>query len=121
HEYFKRDGRDIVLELPVSFVDASLGTTVDVPTLDGSETIKIKPGSQPGDNIVLKGKGIADVQGYGIGNMRIVLKVILPTKLNKKQRALLEEFKENSDEETYKSHNSLWNKMKSFFASCLTI
>ncbi len=121
HEYFKRDGRDIVLELPVSFVDASLGTTVDVPTLDGSETIKIKPGSQPGDNIVLKGKGIADVQGYGIGNMRIVLKVILPTKLNKKQRALLEEFKENSDEETYKSHNSLWNKMKSFFASCLTV
>jgi len=116
HEYFKRDGRDIILELPISFVDAALGTSVDVPTLEGSETIKIKPGSQPGDRITLKGKGIADVQGYGIGNMHIDLKVVLPTKLNKKQKALLEEFKQASDEETYKSHNSLWDKMKTIFS-----
>jgi molecular chaperone DnaJ len=116
HEYFKREGRDIILELPISFVDATLGTTVDVPTLDGSETVKIKPGSQPGDRITLKGKGIADVQGYGIGNMHIDLNVVLPTKLNKKQRALLEEFKQVSDEETYKSHKSLWDKMKTIFS-----
>lgn len=115
HEYFKRDGRNIILDLPISFVDAALGTTVNIPTLDGSETIKIKPGTQPDEQIVLKGKGATDVKGYGVGNMVINLKVLIPTKLTKKQKELLKAFKDDSDENTYSSEKSFWEKMKSFF------
>lgn len=115
HEYFKRKGRNIILDVPISFVDAALGTTLDIPTIDGHETIKIKPGTQPDEQIVLKGKGVQDVQGYGIGNMIVNLKVVIPTKLNKKQKELLEAFKNESDESTYSSEKSLWEKMKGFF------
>jgi molecular chaperone DnaJ len=115
HSYFKREGRNIHLDLPVSFVDATLGTSIDIPTLKGSETINIKPGTQPGDQIVLKGKGIPDVKGYGIGNMYVNINVVLPTKLTKKQKELLEQFKTESNEDTYKKHKSLWDKMKDFF------
>jgi molecular chaperone DnaJ len=115
HKFFKREGRDIFLELPVSFLDAALGKTMEIPTLEGKEEIKIKAGSQPGDTITLKGKGVPDVQGYGIGNMHIDLKVVIPTKLNKKQKELLEKFGEESSEDTYKSEKSVWDKMKGFF------
>lgn len=115
HQFFERDGRDISLELPVSFIDATLGKTLNIPTLKDSESITIKPGTQPGDQIVLKGKGIPDVKGYGIGNLYVNVKVILPTKLNKKQKELLEKFSKESTEDTYKQHKSLWDKMKNIF------
>lgn len=117
HEYFVREGRDIFLELPLSFVDAILGTSVNIPTLEGSEELKIKAGSQPGDRITLKGKGVPDVKGYGVGNMYIDLKVVLPTKVDKDQRELLENFKSSSTAETYHKQKSLWDKMKEFFVS----
>jgi molecular chaperone DnaJ len=115
HKFFKREGRNIYLDSPVSFVDATLGTTINVPTLKDFESITIKPGTQPGDQIVLKGKGIPDVKGYGIGNMYINIKVVLPTKLSKKQKELLEQFKQESNEDTYKKHKSLWDKITDFF------
>jgi molecular chaperone DnaJ len=116
HKFFRRDGRDIYLELPVSAVDAMLGKTLEIPTLEGKEEIKIKPGSQPGDVITLKGKGIADVQGYGVGNQHIELKVIIPTKLTKKQKDLLAKFEADSNDDTYKTDRSLFDKIKDFFA-----
>jgi molecular chaperone DnaJ len=116
HKFFVRKGRDLHLDLPISFVDAILGKEINIPTLDGSETIKIKPGSQPDDTIVLKGKGFQDVNGYGLGNMVITLKVVLPTNINKKQRELLEEFAKNSDEDTYKKHKSILDRIKEFFS-----
>lgn len=115
HEYFERDGRDIFLELPVTFIDATLGKTLDIPTLKSSESISIKPGTQPGDQIVLKGKGIPDVKGYGIGNLYVNIKVVLPTKLNKKQKDLLVKFSKESTDDTYSKHQSLWDKMKGLF------
>lgn len=116
HKFFKRDGRDIFLEVPLSAIDAMLGKTMEIPTLEGKEEIKIKAGSQPGDMITLKGKGIADVQGYGIGNQYIELKVIIPTKLNKKQKELLESFEAESSEDTYKTDKGLFDKIKDFFS-----
>ena len=116
HEYLERDGRDIHMELPVQFTDAILGREVNIPTLDGSEEVKIKAGSQPGDVITLKGKGAPDVQGYGIGNMYVTLKVLLPTKVTKEQKTLLEKFAKQSSDDTYAENKSLWDKMKSFFA-----
>ena len=115
HKYFIRDGRDIILDVPVTFVDAILGITLNIPTLKDSETIKIKPGTQPGDKIILRGKGIPDVKGYGLGNFCIHVDVLMPQKISKKQTSLLEEFKKESDEDTYKTNKSLWNKLKHFF------
>lgn len=116
HKFFVRKGRDLHLELPVSFIDAILGKEMNIPTLDGSETIKIKPGSQPDDKIVLKGKGFQDVNGYGLGNMVITLKVVLPTNINKKQKELLEEFVKHSDDSTYTKHKSILDRIKDFFS-----
>ncbi|WP_022851647.1 molecular chaperone DnaJ [Limisalsivibrio acetivorans] len=116
HKLFQRKGRDIFLELPISFTDAILGKELEIPTLEEKENIKIKAGSQPGDRITLKGKGVPDVQGYGIGNMYVDLKVVLPTKLTKDQKILLEKFDEETSEETYKSEKSIWDRMKQFFS-----
>jgi len=117
HKLFKREGREIFMELPISFVDAIMGKELEIPTLDGSQRISIKPGSQPGDRITLKGKGLPDVNGYGIGNMNIDLKVLLPTQLSKEQKEILEKFESTVTDETYTHTKSLWDKMKEFFIS----
>jgi molecular chaperone DnaJ len=116
HDFFRRDGRDIYVELPISFVDAIIGKTIEIATLEDKEKIEIKAGTQPGDRIILKGKGLPDVQGYGVGNMNIDIKVLLPTKLTKEQKELLEKFDGATTKDNYSSHNSLWDKMKGFFS-----
>lgn len=116
HDFFRREGREIFVELPVSFVDAILGKTIEISTLDGKEKIEIKPGTQPGDRIVLKGKGLPDVQGYGVGNMNIDIKVLLPTKLTKEQKDLLKQFDGATTEDNYAHHKSIWDKVKDFFS-----
>ncbi|MEF3254956.1 MAG: molecular chaperone DnaJ [Deferribacterales bacterium] len=116
HKFFTRKGRDLYLDLPISFIDAILGKEINIPTLDGSETIKIKPGSQPDETIVLKGKGVPDVNGYGIGNIVVKLKIVLPSNVSKRQKELLEEFAKESDENTYKKHKSLFDRIKDFFS-----
>jgi molecular chaperone DnaJ len=116
HDFFRREGREIYVELPISFVDAILGKEIEIATLDGKEKMEIKAGTQPGDRIVLKGKGLPDVQGYGIGNMNIDIKVLLPTKLTKEQKDLLKQFDGATTDDNYSSHKSIWDKMKDFFS-----
>lgn len=116
HDFFRRDGKEIYVELPVSFVDAIIGKEIEISTLDGKEKIEIKAGTQPGDRIVLKGKGLPDVQGYGVGNMNIDIKVLLPTKLNSEQKELLQKFDGATNEDNYSSHKSLWDKLTGFFS-----
>ncbi|KAA0259056.1 molecular chaperone DnaJ [Deferribacter autotrophicus] len=115
HKYFKRKGNDIYLELPIPFTDAILGTTVSIPTLKGEKTLEIKPGTQPGDRIVLKGYGVPEVKGYGIGNMYVNIRVVLPKKLSKEERKLINEFKKVSGNGYMKEDKSLWDKFRRFF------
>jgi molecular chaperone DnaJ len=115
HEYFKRNGRDIIVEVPITFIDAILGTTIEVPTLKGKDKVKIRPGLQPNEEIVLKGMGVKDVNGYGIGNQIIKFNILMPQKLTDKQIKLLEEFKREISEETFKEDKNIWDKMKNFF------
>ncbi len=116
HDFFRREGREIYVELPVSFVDAIMGKEIEISTLEGKEKLEIKPGTQPGDRIVLKGKGLPDVQGYGVGNMNIDIKVLLPTKLTKEQKELLQQFDGATTDKNYSSHKSIWDKMKDFIS-----
>lgn len=92
HEIFQRDGDDLLCEVPVSFVQAALGTDIDVPTLDGKSSIKVPAGTQPGTMFRLKGKGVKNIQGYGHGDLHVRVTVEVPSQLTGPQRAKLEEF-----------------------------
>ena len=78
HEYFKRQGSDILYELPVSFAEAALGAEVEVPTLDGKETLKIPPGTQSGRVFRLKGKGVPVVHSNTRGDELVTVKIVTP-------------------------------------------
>ena len=91
HEIFKRDEFDIILELPITITDAILGCKKDVPTIQGVVKLTIPSGTQNGDKFRLKGKGIENLHSYKTGDMYVIIKVIVPDKLTKEQKKLIEE------------------------------
>ena len=92
HEFFERSGDDIYCRIPISFVQAALGDSIEVPTLMSTEKLRIPKGTQTGKTFRLKGKGIAHLRGFGRGDQIIETVVTIPTQLNKKQEELLREF-----------------------------
>jgi len=92
HEFIKREGDDLYCEVGVDMVQAVLGGEIEVKTVDGPEEVMIPTGTQPNDIITLKRKGSPRLRGGGRGNMHLICKVEIPTKINSKQRKLLEEF-----------------------------
>jgi molecular chaperone DnaJ len=94
HKLFMREGDDLWYVLMIGYPQAALGAEVSVPTLDGSATVKIKPGTQAGETIQLRGKGMPRFRGYGKGDLLVRVGVSVPKKLTKKQRALLEQLAE---------------------------
>ena len=97
HPQFKRDGKDIFYDQDVSMVDVALGCNIVVPTLEGTEKIKVDSGSQPNTIIKLKGKGVSHINSRGRGDQYIRIVVNIPKKLNKHQKNLLDEFQKNSE------------------------
>jgi molecular chaperone DnaJ len=98
HQYFKRYEDDLLYNLTVGFAQATLGTEVTVPTLEGNTTVRIQPGTQPGEIIKLRGKGMPRFRGYGRGDMQIRVDVSVPKKLTTQQRTLLEQLAKEFDE-----------------------
>jgi len=94
HEKFKRDVADIFYDANISMVDAVLGKTIVVPTLEGTEKLTVEQGTQPHSIIKLKGKGLPHLGGRGHGDQYIRLVVNIPTKLDKRQKKILEEFRD---------------------------
>lgn len=92
HDFFTRSGDDIICRIPISFVNAALGGTVEVPTLQGKEKLKIPKGTQNGKTFLLKGKGIPHIRGFGHGDQIIEVFVQIPTSLSRRQEELLIEF-----------------------------
>lgn len=92
HRVFKRDGDDLICEIPISFAQAALGDELEVPTLDGKAKLKIPEGTQTGTVFRMKGKGIVHINGYGQGDQHVRVKVVTPVRLNDKQKELLKEF-----------------------------
>lgn len=91
HEFFSREGNDIVCEVPISFAVASLGGEIEVPTLEGKLKLRIPPGTQSGHVFRQKGKGFPDLHKYGKGNLLIYIKVVVPTDLTEKEKELIRE------------------------------
>ncbi len=92
HPIFRRDGNDIVCEFPISFTQAALGDEVDVPILKGTTKMKIPAGTQPEQTFRLRGKGLVDVESRSLGDQYVVVKVVIPQKLTRKQKEALMEF-----------------------------
>ena len=115
HERFVREGDDIYTTVGVTFTQAALGTTVAVPTLDGEEELELSSGTQPGEIVVLRGRGMPVLQGRGRGDQRILVNVLVPRRLTDEQRRLLREFDEHADEATYDKAEGLFDKLKSAF------
>jgi len=110
HPLFQRQGTEIVCEVPISFVQAALGGTIDVPTLDGPVKHKLAAGTQTGSTFKLKGKGVPVLQGSGRGDQHVVVVAETPTHLTREQKALLEKFEELSGGETHPRSRSFWEK-----------
>lgn len=94
HELYKRDGNDIYIDLPVTITDLCLGCKKTIKTIDGYVDLKIKEGSQPGDTLRIKGKGINSEDSWKKGDFYCVLKLIIPTNLSRKQRNILDDLSE---------------------------
>lgn len=98
HEFFDRDGYDILCQIPISITQAALGATLEVPTVEGKESMKVPRGTQSGRVFRLKGKGVAHLKGLGRGDQVVQVLVKIPTHLTRKQEDLLKEFAKLADE-----------------------
>lgn len=112
HSIFKRQGNDVVCEIPITFVQAALGAELEVPTLDGKVKYNMPEGTQTGSIFRLKGKGIPYLRGNGRGDQYVKVEIDVPKKLNDKQKALLKEFADISGDEVYERRKNFFNKMK---------
>jgi molecular chaperone DnaJ len=112
---FVREGNDIYSQIDLTIVEASLGTTAQVETLEGVVDVELEAGTQPGEVRVLRGKGMPVLQGFGRGDHRVLVNVSVPRHLSDDQRRLLQEFEAASDEHTYRHDESFFDKLKSAF------
>ena len=112
HEIYRRDGFDVNVTFPISFVQAALGATLKVPTLHGVVEYDIPEGTQTGTRFKLKGKGIPILHGRGNGDEYVTVTVEVPKNLSQKQKELLREFDEDKN---YVKKNSFADKMKNLF------
>ncbi len=112
---FRREGNDVVMEIPISFAQAALGDEIEIDTLDGKAKLKIPEGTQSGTVFRLRGKGITDLHGYGRGDQLVHVKVMTPKKLTEKQKALLKEFANLSKENINGDDKGFFDRVKGAF------
>jgi molecular chaperone DnaJ len=115
HDIFQREGDDLVCEVPIRFVQAALGSELEVPTLSGKASIRIPAGTQSGTVFRLKGKGVKNVQGYGVGDLHVRVHVEVPTHLNAAQKAKLTEFADLCDPNVNPQTKSFFERAREFF------
>jgi len=115
HRFFRREGNDIICEVPVSFAQAALGDELEVPTLEGTAKIRLPEGTQHGTDFRLRGKGIPDLNGYGRGDQYVRIKVVTPTRLTERQKQLLREFALLSGENPSGEAKGFFEKVKDAF------
>ncbi len=112
-----RDGDDLIHRMRVNFVEAALGTEAEVPTLEGTTAVAVEPGTQPGTTLTLRGEGMPRLRRRGRGDLKVVVDVMVPTRLNAEQRELLKRFEATSGEETYGNGGgeSFFDRLRSVF------
>jgi molecular chaperone DnaJ len=115
HEMFQRDGTDLFCNVPISFAKAALGGEVNVPTLEGSALLRVPAGTPSNKVFRLRGKGMPDVHGRGVGDLHVKIYVEVPTRLSAEQRDKLEAFAQTCDEATHPEEASFFKKARDLF------
>jgi len=115
HDELTREDNNVIFHLWLSFTQATLGDSVEVPTLDGKVRIKIDAGTQPGKMLRLKGKGFPDLNGYGTGDQLVVLNVYVPTKVSSEEKTMLEKLNESDNFKPSAKEKSFFDKLKDLF------
>jgi len=117
HETLKRDGNNVIYDLHINFVDAAIGTSVEVPTIDGKVKIKIDPGTQGGKILRLKSKGVPEVNSYHRGDQLVHINIWTPKALSREERELLEKLQSspNFKPNPGKNEKSFFERMKEYF------
>ncbi|MEA2011649.1 MAG: molecular chaperone DnaJ [Verrucomicrobiota bacterium] len=116
HELFHRDGDDLLCQIPLDFVTATLGGKLEVPTISGISKITVPAGTQTGTTFRLKGKGVPSIRGYGRGDQNVQVIIETPTKLKHEQKTLLQEFADkNKDNKSLPKKENFLKKVEKFF------
>ena len=114
-ERFVREGNDVFSTVDLTISQAALGATVAVPTLEGDVELTFPPGTQPGEIRVLRGRGMPVLQGFGRGDQRVLVNVLVPRHLTQEQRRALEDFQRAESDGTYREDEGFFEKLKSAF------
>jgi molecular chaperone DnaJ len=115
HPFLQRDGSDLIASVPISFTQATLGASVDVPSLNGVKQLKVPPGTQHGDLFRIRGQGLPDLRTGRTGDEIIQVAVELPKKLNAKQEQLLREFASTENKDVMPQSTGFFEKLKKYF------
>ena len=116
HPIFARDGQNVHCELPITFVQAALGATVEAPTIHGNVELKIPEGTQSGQILKIRGKGIPALRGESVGDEFVKIKVLTPQNLSTRQKELLREFENGgSDSKNHPEKKTFFDKVKGLF------
>lgn len=114
HPLFTRDGYDVLCEIPISFTQAALGDTLQVPTIDGKIEYSMPEGTQTGTTFRMRGKGIQRVNGSGRGDQYVRVNLEVPRNLSEKQKEILREFEDHSTDNNFKERKSFWETVRKF-------
>ena len=112
---FVREGNDLFSTVDLTMTQAALGARITVPTIEGDTELEFSPGTQPGEVRVLKGRGMPVLQGFGRGEHKILVNVLIPRQLDEDGKRLLQEFESRSNATTYEVEESFFDKLKSAF------
>lgn len=115
HKFFQREGENLHCRVPITYTQAALGAEIDVPTLAGREKFNVPPGTQPGDVIPIRGKGMPDPHGGHKGDLLLHMHVDVPTKLSKRQEELLRELAEIEHQNVSPERKSFFDRLGEYF------
>lgn len=117
HEFLERDGNNLIAVVPISFTQAALGATIDVPTLNGTKKLKISPGTQYGGVFRIKGEGLPDIRTRRTGDQLVQVVIETPAKLDARQEELLREFAKTENKSVSPKAVSFLERLKKHFGS----
>jgi molecular chaperone DnaJ len=117
HPFLQRDGSDLVAAVPISFTQAALGATIEVPSLNGAKQLKVPPGTQHGDLFRIRGQGLPDLRTGRTGDQIIQVLVEMPRRLNTKQEQLLREFAATENKDVMPQSVGFFEKLKKYFGN----
>jgi molecular chaperone DnaJ len=119
HDFLRRDGEHLHYDAYISFIEAALGGSIEIPTVSGKAKIKIEPGTQSGKMLRLRGKGLPNIHGYGTGDLFVHINVWTPTKLSKSEREILESLasSDNFKPSPDKQEKGFFQRVKDMFQS----